>query len=122
MDYTLETATQLAEELRAMPAKDPSQRRLDKQAMVKHLTQEITALQERGYTIEEIAESLRGHGLDITTPTLKNYLQRAKGGGGKARRARRTAGPPRLGEKAGQPTRASAVPPVPSRPPVESGP
>jgi hypothetical protein len=49
MDYTLETATRLADGLRAMPAKDPSQRRLDKQAMVKHLSGEITALRERGY-------------------------------------------------------------------------
>ncbi len=78
MDYTLETARRLAEELRAIPAKDPSQRRLDKQAMVKELARELIALQQRGYTIEEVAESLRGRGLEITTPTLKNYLQRAK--------------------------------------------
>jgi hypothetical protein len=122
MEYTLETATHLAEELRAMPAKDPSQRRLDKQSIVRHLAQEITALQERGYTIEEVAESLRGHGLDITTPTLKNYLQRAKGAGGKSRRARRPAGPSRSGAKAGQPMHASAVLPVPASPSIESGP
>jgi hypothetical protein len=29
-------------------------------------------------TIEEVAESLRERGLSITTPTLKNYLQRTK--------------------------------------------
>jgi len=42
------------------------------------LAGELVALQQRGYTIEEVAESLRGRGLAITTPTLKNYLQRAK--------------------------------------------
>ena len=96
MDYTLESAERMAEKLRAIPAKDPSQRRLDKQGMVRHLASEILALQQRGYTLEEVAESLRGHGLDITTPTLKNYLQRAKGaaanprkhGGRQDRRAR----------------------------------
>ena len=42
------------------------------------LSSELIALQQRGYTIEEVAEGLRGRGFAITTPTLKNYLQRAK--------------------------------------------
>ena len=87
----------MAEKLRAIPAKDPSQRRLDKQGMVRHLASEILALQQRGYTLEEVAESLRGDGLDITTPTLKNYLQRAKGAAGKSKKARRPSGTAVLG-------------------------
>ena len=78
IDYTVEGANRLAEELRAIPAKDPAKRKLDKQGMVSLLAAEIVALQQRGYTIEEVAESLRGRRLTITTPTLKNYLQRAK--------------------------------------------
>jgi hypothetical protein len=78
MDYTLENANRLVEELRAIPPKDPSKRKLDKQGMVRILANELVALQQRGYTIEEVAESLRGRGLEITTPTLKNYLQRTK--------------------------------------------
>ena len=78
IDYTVEGANRLAEELRAIPAKDPAKRKLDKQGMVRLLAGELIALQKRGYTIEEVAESLRGRGLAITTPTLKNYLQRAK--------------------------------------------
>jgi hypothetical protein len=89
MEYTLETARRLAEELRAIPAKDPAQRRLDKQAMVRELAQELIALQQRGYTIEEVGESLRGRGFEITTPTLKNYLQRTKKAGAKGRKLRR---------------------------------
>jgi hypothetical protein len=115
MDYTLEGARRLAEELRALPAKDPSTRRLDKQGMVRELAKDLLALQQRGYTIEEIAESLRGRGLDLTTPTLKNYLQRAKGKGRKSRKARALA-------KVGQGTRASSVPPVPDKAPPEPGP
>jgi hypothetical protein len=91
MEYTVESARRLAEELRAIPPKDPTQRRLDKQGMVRELAAEIVALQERGYTIEEVAESLRGRGFEITTPTLKNYLQRAKSTGARAGKARRPA-------------------------------
>ena len=120
MEYTLETARRLAEDLRAIPPKDPAQRRLDKQGMVRELAGEIVALQERGYTIEEVAESLRGRGLDITTPTLKNYLQRAKGVGGNSRKARRPSGPPRAGAKAGQATHASSVLPVTEKAPHEA--
>ena len=78
IEYTVESANRMAEELRAIPAKDPAKRKLDKQGMVSLLAGELIALQQRGYTIEEVAESLRGRGLSITTPTLKNYLQRAK--------------------------------------------
>ena len=42
------------------------------------LSKEIAALQKRGYTLEQISETLRGEGLNIATPTLKSYLQRAK--------------------------------------------
>lgn len=121
MDYTLEIADRLAEKLRATPAKDPSQRRLDKQGVVRHLASEILALQQRGYTLEEVAESLRGHGLDITTPTLKNYLQRAKGASSERKKARRPSGPPRSEATTGQPTHASAIPPVPASSAAESG-
>jgi hypothetical protein len=121
MDYTLERAERMAEKLRAIPAKDPSQRRLDKQGMVRHLASEILALQQRGYTLEEVAESLRGDGLDITTPTLKNYLQRAKGAAGKSKRARRPSARPCSEAKAEQPTQASAVPLVPASSGAESG-
>jgi hypothetical protein len=78
MTYTLEKAEEMARALRALPAMDAAKQRLTKQAVVKHLTAEIAALQQRGYTIEQIVESLHGIGLDITTPTLKSYLQRAK--------------------------------------------
>jgi hypothetical protein len=78
MSYTFEKAEEMARALRALPAMDQSKRRLSKQAVVNHLMAEIVALQKRGYTIEQIAESLRGVGFAITTPTLKSYLQRAK--------------------------------------------
>ena len=65
-------------ELRAIPPKDPSKRTSRQAGMVSQLADESSPCSSAGYTIEEVAESLRGRGLDITTPTLKNYLQRAK--------------------------------------------
>jgi len=44
------------------------------------------ALQKRGYTLDQISETLRGEGLDITTPTLKSYLQRIKAGKSKTQK------------------------------------
>ena len=92
MEFTLESTTRLAEELRAIPPKDPAKRRLDKQAVINEIKQEVIALQQRGYTLEEVAEMLRGRGFEITTPTLKNYLQRAKGLDRKGRKPPRPPG------------------------------
>lgn len=89
--YTVEKADALLGALRELPPKEPSQRRLDKQAVIRHLVDEITALQKRGYTLEEVAAALTGRGLGITCPTLKSYLQRirrASGGGARKGRAR----------------------------------
>jgi hypothetical protein len=78
MTYTVEEAQEMARALSALPAMDDSKRRLSKQGVVTYLATEIAALQQRGYPLEQVAESLRGVGLTITTPTLKSYLQRTK--------------------------------------------
>lgn len=75
--HTVEAVDEMIAKLRLLPPKDPAKRKLDKQESVKRMAQELIALQERGYTLEEIADSVRGVGLNITTPTLKTYLQRA---------------------------------------------
>jgi hypothetical protein len=78
MTYTLEETERMVSALRALPAMDRSKRHLTKQAVVKQMAREIASLQARGYTIEQVVESLHGVGFDITTPTLKSYLQRVK--------------------------------------------
>lgn len=100
MEYTVEMADRIAEKLRALPPMDASKTRLNKQGVVIHLAGEIAALQERGYTLEQVAESLRGSGLEITTPTLKSYLQRSKRN---PNRGRRKASPARAREAAPAP-------------------
>ena len=77
MAYTIAQLDSIAAKLRALPPID-KQRKVSKQAAVKRLTKEITALQKRGYTLEQIADALRGEGLEISTRMLSTYLQRAK--------------------------------------------
>lgn len=83
MTYTLEQTEEMVSALRALPTMDSSKRRLNKQAVVKRLSRELAAVQARGYTMEQIAECLRGIGFEISTPTLKSYLQRIKKRNGK---------------------------------------
>lgn len=78
MTYTREKTEDLIRVLRALPALEASKQKLTKQAVVKHLAAEIAALQQRGYTLEQIVESLRGEAFEISTATLKSYLQRTK--------------------------------------------
>jgi hypothetical protein len=123
MSYTLGKAEEMARALRTLPAMDEAKRRLSKQAVVKHLMAEIAALQQRGYTIEQVVESLQQVGLTITTPTLKSYLQRAK-----AKPVNRAARKPTGSSKAApggsrprQPESPSANPPRPEAAPERSG-
>jgi len=58
-----------------------------KQEAVKILSKEIMQLRERGYSLDQIAEALKGEGLIISTTTLKNYLQRAKSANSKTKKS-----------------------------------
>jgi len=78
MGYTTEQLEAIAAKLHAMPPVEKKKQDHSKQEAVKILSKEIAALQKRGYTLDQISETLRGEGLSITTPTLKSYLQRAK--------------------------------------------
>ena len=90
MEYTVEQIDQVGDGLLALPPLDASKRKLDKQAAVRRIKDQIATVQQRGYTLEQIAQSMTGLGIEITTPTLKSYLQRAKKAGGRgARRATR---------------------------------
>jgi hypothetical protein len=87
--YGSEELAAMAAQLRALPPVDVSKRRTNKQGAIRYLADEIVALQERGYTMEEVTDRLNRFGLDITTPTLKSYLHRAKDDGTKHSKARR---------------------------------
>jgi hypothetical protein len=78
MKYTTEKLESIAAKLRDLPPPDKRRQEYSKQAAVGVLIREITALQKRGYTLVQIAEALRGEGLDIASSTLKTYLLRTK--------------------------------------------
>ena len=80
MGYSNEKLEAIAAKLKIMPVIEKKKQEHNKQDSIKVLAKEIAALQKRGYTLDQIAETLRGEGLDITTPTLKSYLQRIKAG------------------------------------------
>ncbi len=113
MEYTVEQIDQVGDGLLALPQLDPSKQKLDKQAAVRRIKEQIATVQLRGYTLEQIAQSMTRLGIEITTPTLKSYLQRAKKAGGRgARRATRptpsptSAGIDRVERAAGEKTAA----------------
>ena len=80
MGYSNEKLEAISAKLKTMPVIEKKKQEHNKQDAIKVLAKEIAALQKRGYTLDQIAETLRGEGLDITTPTLKSYLQRIKAG------------------------------------------
>ena len=68
--YTPEKLDEIRTRLLALPTRDPAERRLDKQTAIRHIVEEITALQQRGYTLEQVAALLTDEGIEVTTPTL----------------------------------------------------
>jgi methionine synthase II (cobalamin-independent) len=92
MGYTVKQVEEIASKLRALPAIEPPPKDLTKSDVVKMLAKEIKSLQKRGYSLEQIASSLKGEGLDISTPTLKSYLQKAKAPGLRAKAGKGSVG------------------------------
>lgn len=76
--YKAEQLESIAAKLRAMPPVEKKPKDHTKQEAIKVLAKEIKAMQVRGYSLDNISETLRGEGIAITTPTLKSYLQRTK--------------------------------------------
>jgi hypothetical protein len=86
MALTRAKIDQIAEKLRKMPPAPPTEVNITKQEAVRLLEREIAGLQRKGYSLEQIVASLRGEGLDLSTPTLKSYRARAKAGKVRGRR------------------------------------
>jgi DNA-binding CsgD family transcriptional regulator len=76
--YTVADVEQIAAKLRSMPDPPAAQQPVSKAEAIRLLRAEIANLQKRGYTLEQIAESISGAGLDINGNTLRNYMTRAK--------------------------------------------
>jgi hypothetical protein len=118
MPLTRADIENFAEMLRSMPPAPPTAVNVTKQEAVKLLANEIARVQRRGYTLEQIAEALKGVGLDLTTPTLKNYLGRAKAGKPRREPSRK---PPSPLPTARESTAKEAAPAAPREAPAKSG-
>ncbi len=93
MKYSAEQLEAVAAELRQLPPVKNA-KTLSKQDAIRVLAEELLALKSRGYTLDQIAEALGQRGIEISTPTLKNYLNRTKAKRPKAARKRAAAPTP----------------------------
>lgn len=78
MTIKIELREAMREKMKAAPEIAKEKQTESKQDTVKELKREIEAMQKRGYTLADIAAFMTEGGIQITTPTLKSYLQRSK--------------------------------------------
>lgn len=78
MAIKLDTIEALRAKIKDAPEIAKEKRNISKQEAIRELKRDIESMQKRGYTLDEIAKFLTDGGLQITTPTLKSYLQRTK--------------------------------------------
>jgi len=78
LKFTTEQIEAMRSKLKDLPAIEKVKKEHSKAETVRMLSREIGTLQKRGYSLEQIAEYLKGEGMDIGTPTLKSYMQRSK--------------------------------------------
>lgn len=78
MAIKLETIETLRAKIKDAPEVSKEKRNVSKQEAIRELKRDIESMQKRGYTIDDIAKFFTEAGLQITTPTLKSYLQRIK--------------------------------------------
>lgn len=113
---TLEVIERIKARAASMPEKEATQRELSARAAVALVKKEVALLQQRGYTLDNIAEFLAGEGLSLPAPTLRTYLQQAN----KASTAKKTKAKP-------TPTATPAVKPaatpaeIPTATPAKDG-
>lgn len=80
MGKTVEDIEAIGAYLDSLPPKETKKRMVEnKSEAVALLQKNIEAMRQRGYSLEDIATILAERGVEIASPTLKSYLQRAKG-------------------------------------------
>lgn len=78
MAIQLNTIEALRAKMKEAPEVAKEKRQVSKQEAIRELKRDIEAMKKRGYTLEDIAKFLTDGGMQITTPTLKSYLQRTR--------------------------------------------
>jgi intein-encoded DNA endonuclease-like protein len=76
--YHKDKIESVAAKLREMPDFVQEKTEFSKKETVLMLLKEIKDLQKRGYSLGQIALTLKDEGIDISTPTLRSYIQQKK--------------------------------------------
>ena len=74
-EYTREQIERMAAKLDALPKIEKA--RFGQRDAIERLSKSILNVLKRGYSMDDIADSLREEGLKLTASTLKTYLHRA---------------------------------------------
>lgn len=69
--FTKEKISDIQKKLKALPPKDKPK---TKKETLEILSEDFPRLLEKGYSIEDISKILKENGLQISAPTLRNYL------------------------------------------------
>jgi len=109
MAIQLDTIEALRAKMKEAPEVAKEKRRVSKQEAIRELKRDIEAMQKRGYTLEDIAKFLTDGGMQITTPTLKSYLQRTKADKPKASKKAENFADAKTTTTAQQPAQTAAV-------------
>jgi len=76
MALTVAVVDAIRADLAAVPPKDPSAREVTRLEAISRMRGEVTALRERGYTWQELAEMVSSKGCRVTAATLRTELSR----------------------------------------------
>ena len=106
--YSQDTVEAIASKLREMPVIE-KKKEYSRKETIKVLSKDIAALQKKGYSLEQISETLRGEGLDISNSTLKSYLQEVKSTGKKKPESKKDT-PPSSPPASSNPSKATFTP------------
>lgn len=78
MALTLDALEALRERIKDAPPAPKETQKVNKMEAIRAIRKDIESMQKRGYSFDDIAKFLSEGGLQITTPTLKSYMQRTK--------------------------------------------
>lgn len=110
--YTKSQWDAFARALDGLPEKPDAERGVTVRDAMKDMRARVRAAQAKGYTLEQIAEQAKPHGIDITAGTIRYALRAAgKGGGAGNGSARASSGVRVAGQAGGLAGRPPDVPP-----------
>ncbi|MEW6346609.1 MAG: hypothetical protein AB1704_38745 [Pseudomonadota bacterium] len=109
--YTKSQWEAFAHTLDALPEKPEAEHGVTVRDAMKDMRARVRAAQAKGYTLEQIAEQAKSHGIDITAGTIRYALRAAGKGSGTGSGTRPSPGARTAGQAAGAAGRQPDAPP-----------